>query len=102
MFIRIWEFRTGPGKATEFLAVYGSRGAWADLFRRGAGYLGTELLESTSDPAVFITADRWESAEAWQAFLKVWSADYAALDQSCEGLTAAESEIGAYREVSSA
>ena len=102
MFIRIWEFRTEPGRSAEFLAAYGSQGVWADLFRRAAGYLGTELLESTTDPAIYMTVDRWESAEAWQSFLRMWSADYAALDRRCDGLTAAETEIGAFREVGTA
>lgn len=97
MFVRIWLFRARPDKAAEFRAAYGSPGAWASLFRRAPGYLGTELLESTTDPTTYLTVDRWESAEAWAAFLRAWPEEYAALDRRCESLTAAEEEVGAFR-----
>ena len=96
VFVRIWQFQARADRMAEFRAAYGSNGAWAALFRRGAGYLGTEFLESTADPAIYITVDRWESAEAWEAFLRGWSDDYAALDRTCEGLTVAEEEIGVF------
>jgi heme-degrading monooxygenase HmoA len=99
MFVRIWQFHTKADCEAGFRATYGSLGAWAELFRRGAGYLGTELLESTADPTIYITVDRWESAEAWQAFLREWSEDYDALDRTCEELTLDEAEIGAFLKV---
>jgi quinol monooxygenase YgiN len=99
MFVRIWQFRARADKAAEFRAAYGSSGAWAALFRRGTGYLGTEFLESTADPAIYVTVDRWESAAAWDVFLREWSDDYAALDRTCEDLTVAEEEIGAFQRV---
>ena len=97
MFVRIWRFRAQAGKAAEFRDAYGPGGAWALLFLRGSGYLGTELYESTTEAATFLTVDRWESAEAWEAFLRAWPEDYAALDEMCERLTATEAEIGAFR-----
>ena len=96
MLVRIWQFRARPDKRAEFLAAYGAAGAWATLFGRAAGYLGTELLESATDPTLYVTVDRWESAEAWAAFLESWSEAYAALDQQCESLTSAEVEVGAF------
>jgi len=96
MFVRIWQFQARAGQTGEFRAAYGAGGAWAALFRRGAGYLGTELLESTDDPTVYVTVDRWENVEAWEQFLRDWSDDYAALDRTCEELTIAEKEIGAF------
>ena len=96
MFTRIWEFRCRDDKAVEFRAAYGADGAWARLFRRGAGYLGTELLESTVDPARHITIDRWESAAAWQAFLAAWRDDYAALDRASAELTVDEADLGEF------
>ena len=98
MFVRIWQFRVPPDKAAGFRAAYGSDGPWTRLFGRAAGYLGTELLESTNDPGTYLTVDRWESAEAWAAFLREWPADYAALDRRCESLTVAEVEVGAFSE----
>jgi heme-degrading monooxygenase HmoA len=97
MFMRIWQLRARADKNAEFRECYGPGGAWAVLFRRGAGYLGTELFESTTEAASYLAVDRWESAEAWQKFLRAWSEDYAALDEMCHHLTVTEAEIGAFR-----
>lgn len=96
MFVRIWQFRVQPEKVAEFRAAYGTDGSWVQLFRRVAGYLGTDLLESTSEPNTFVTFDRWESAEAWAAFLRAWGEDYATLDHRCDGLSIEEVEWGAF------
>jgi heme-degrading monooxygenase HmoA len=98
MLVRIWQFRTLPDRAGEFRAAYGPAGPWAALFRRAAGYLGTELLESVTDPNTFLTMDRWDSDESWAAFLRAWGEDYAELDRRCESLTVEELEIGVFRE----
>lgn len=97
MFVRVWEFLVRPGKANEFLVAYGPSGTWAKLFERVAGYLGTELLHSTTHPNLYLTVDRWESAEAWAAFLRAWGDDYAELDRSCKLLSVVEREIGTFR-----
>jgi heme-degrading monooxygenase HmoA len=96
MFVRIWQFRVATEKADDFRAVYGPDGEWARLFRRQTGFLGTELLHSTTHPNIFLTIDRWDSAEAWAAFLRAWGDEYAALDRRCERLTVAEGEIGTF------
>jgi heme-degrading monooxygenase HmoA len=97
MFVRIWEFRVPSEKADEFRAVYGANGEWARLFRREAAFLGTELLHSTTHPNIFLTVDRWDSAEAWAAFLRAWGEDYAALDRRCKELIVSEGEIGNFQ-----
>lgn len=97
MFVRIWEFRVRPEKADQFLVAYGPGGTWARLFERVAGYLGTELLHSETHPNIYLTADRWESADAWTAFLRAWGDDYAELDRRCEMLTVSEGEIGDFQ-----
>jgi heme-degrading monooxygenase HmoA len=96
MLIRIWQFRPHPDKVPEFQSVYGSRGAWATLFRRSPGFVGTELLQSTSDPNLYVTVDRWEDAASWDAFKQTFSEEYASLDDRCESLTVNESEIGTF------
>ena len=98
-FIRIWEFRVRPEKVDEFLLAYAPGGHWARLFERVAGYLGTELLHSPTHPNIYLTVDRWESAEAWAAFLRAWGEDYADLDRRCEELIVTEGEIGAFEAV---
>jgi heme-degrading monooxygenase HmoA len=96
MFIRIWQFRVSTERADDFRAVYGPDGEWARLFRRETAFLGTELLHSATHPNVFLTIDRWDSAEAWAAFLRAWGDEYAALDRRCQQLTVAEGEIGTF------
>jgi heme-degrading monooxygenase HmoA len=51
-----------------FERVYGSDGEWAEFFRQGAGYIGTELLRDVELPTRFLVIDRWESADAYNAF----------------------------------
>jgi quinol monooxygenase YgiN len=97
MFVRIWQFRVPSEKTDEFRAIYGPDGEWATLFRREAGFLGTELLHSATHPNIFLTIDRWDSAGAWAAFLRAWGDEYAALDRQCEKLTVSEGEIGTFQ-----
>src|SRR3982750_1066603 len=99
MFFRVWEFRVPSERADNFRELYGPDGAWAQLFRRETGFLGTELLHSITHPNIYLTLDRWDSPEAWAAFLRAWGDDYSALDRSCAGLTVAEGEIGTFQSV---
>jgi heme-degrading monooxygenase HmoA len=96
MFVRIWQFRVPTEKAAEFRPVCGPAGEWVRLFQRETAFLGTELLHSTTHPNIFLTIDRWESAEAWAAFLRAWGDEYAVLDRRCQELTVAEGEIGTF------
>lgn len=96
-FVRIWRFRAVAETVSEFREAYAPAGPWARLFAGAPGYLGTELLESATDATTFVTIDRWESEEAWTAFLTRQSKEYAALDARCAGLTVEETEIGAFR-----
>lgn len=102
MFVRIWQFRVASEKADEFREVYGPAGPWAVLFAREIGFLGTELLHSTTHPNIFLTIDTWDSPEAWAAFLRAWGDDYAALDHRCRELTVSEAELGCFESVAAA
>lgn len=75
---------------TAFLDAYGADGDWAKLFRRGAGYVGTQLYRDIGTPDRFITIDRWTDESAWRAFLDAWSDEYAVLDAELDGLGASE------------
>lgn len=55
--------------AAEFERVYGSDGEWAQFFRGGDGYEGTELLRDVEAPGRYLVVDRWASAEAYNAFV---------------------------------
>jgi heme-degrading monooxygenase HmoA len=97
MYVRVWQFRVPSEKADEFQAAYGPDGDWAQLFRREAGFLGTELLHSATHPNIFLTIDRWDSVEAWAAFLRAWGDEYVALDHRSKSLIVSEGEIGNFQ-----
>jgi O-acetyl-ADP-ribose deacetylase (regulator of RNase III) len=60
------------------------------LFRRAAGYVGTELEPEPGEPGWYRTTDRWDSEDAYHAFRAAFADEYAALDAQCEALTAEE------------
>jgi heme-degrading monooxygenase HmoA len=92
----LWEFTVAAARQAEFEAHYGPHGTWARLFRRADGYLGTELLRDHVDPLRYLTIDRWESREAFQAFRRAHGAEYERLDRQFEGLTTREAPLGEY------
>jgi heme-degrading monooxygenase HmoA len=53
----------------EFERVYGSDGEWAEFFRQGRGFIGTEFLHDVEAPGRYLVIDRWESADAYNAFV---------------------------------
>jgi heme-degrading monooxygenase HmoA len=54
--------------AAAFEATYGSEGEWASFFGGARGYIGTELLRDVDEPGRYVLIDRWESADAYNAF----------------------------------
>jgi heme-degrading monooxygenase HmoA len=62
--------------ADAFEAAYGPEGDWAQFFRQGAGFVGTELLRDLEEPDRYLVVDRWESAEAYNAFLAEHNDEY--------------------------
>ena len=52
----------------EFERAYGAEGEWAQFFKQGPGYIGTELLRDVENPGRYFVIDRWESADAYNAF----------------------------------
>jgi heme-degrading monooxygenase HmoA len=52
----------------DFERVYGPDGDWAQFFKQGRGYIGTELLRDVENPGRYFVIDRWESADAYNAF----------------------------------
>jgi heme-degrading monooxygenase HmoA len=94
MYVIIWEYLVRSEHAAEFEVVYAVNGAWAQLFKKEPGYLGTELLHDPNDAHRYLTIDRWESLQAYETFLLQWKAEYAALDAQCEGLMEHEALVG--------
>ena len=63
-------------ESAEFERVYGTDGEWASFFRRGRGYIGTELLRDVEVQGRFLVIDRWESADAYNAFVAAHREEY--------------------------
>ena len=59
-----------------FEHAYGPEGEWAGFFRQGRGYVGTELLRDVETPGRYLVVDRWESADAYNAFLSEHGDEY--------------------------
>ena len=62
-------FSYDVGVPAEFEREYGPDGAWSVFFKGGAGYIGTELLRDVEIPHRYLVIDRWESREAYNAFV---------------------------------
>jgi heme-degrading monooxygenase HmoA len=60
----------------EFERVYGMDGEWAEFFRQGRGYIGTELLRDVEVPSRFLVIDRWESTDAYKTFVAAHREEY--------------------------
>ena len=94
MYVIIWEYQVKLEKQAKFEKIYAANGAWTELFKKGTGYLGTELLRHTNQPLRFLTIDRWTSKEDYEAFRSRWEKEYKVLDAQCESLTESESTLG--------
>jgi len=88
-----WEFRPAPERLEEFLAAYGPEGAWVKLFRRAAGFLGTQLVPAAGRPGWYRTIDRWRAPEDHVAFHAAFGEEYRELDRQCERLTLEERRV---------
>ena len=94
MYVILWEYQVRSENISEFEKIYSPNGAWAELFKRGNGYIGTELFRDVERPQRYITIDRWESVIEYKAFQAQWKKEYEALDAQCEGLTELETLLG--------
>ena len=63
-------------EADEFRRVYGAGGEWETFFRGGRGYVGTELLHDVEQPGRYLVVDRWESRDAYNAFVEEHREEY--------------------------
>jgi heme-degrading monooxygenase HmoA len=60
----------------EFKRAYGAGGEWEAFFRGGRGYIGTELLHDVEQPGRYLVVDRWESRDAYNAFVQEHREEY--------------------------
>ena len=59
-----------------FERAYGPEGEWAEFFKRGDGYIGTELLRDLDEPDRYLVIDRWVTAAAYNDFLAAYNDEY--------------------------
>ena len=98
-FVVVWEFRVRPARVTEFISLYNADGAWAKLFARGDGFLGSHLMRDESVAERFVTIDRWRDATSYEAFQWRHQKDYDALDARCAPLIEQEARVGTFETV---
>ena len=94
MYVIIWEYRVKPNRSAEFERIYNPHGTWAELFKKGKGYIDTELFRDEKLPHKYITIDRWESFQDYEDFREQWKEEYEALDAQCGGFTEKETLLG--------
>ena len=99
MYIIVWEFKAKAGCEAAFEQAYGPQGAWVNLFEKGEGFLGTELLQDTAEPGWYITIDRWATQAAFEEFRRRWAGDYEAVDARCAAWTENETALGSFATV---
>ncbi len=95
-FVIRWRFKVKPGREKEFEEAYGPVGDWARLFRNHDGYLGTDLMRDTNDERVYLTIDRWKSADDFNNFKDLYLSEYEQLDRILADLTESEMLQGYY------
>jgi heme-degrading monooxygenase HmoA len=59
-----------------FEKAYGPEGDWAQFFGTGAGFIGTELLRDVESAGRYVVVDRWETREAYNAFVAANKDEY--------------------------
>ena len=92
-------FRYEVRDAEQFEAVYGPEGEWAQFFRGGRGYIGTELLHDVEEPERYLVIDRWESADAYNAFLAEHQDEYLRRSDETRMLYVQELRFGTFENV---
>lgn len=95
-FVVVWEFRIKSRKRRAFERAYGPDGEWSKFFRKGKGYIATELIRDSQQPDRYITLDYWKSRKHYEIFKKQNRKLYEIIDARCEALTAEECEIGQF------
>lgn len=96
MYVILWEFRVPAERRAAFESAYGPAGPWGRLFAHAPGFLGLDLLCCCEQAGRYVTIDRWQSRGHFDAFKRDFAAPYSALDRELEGLSSAETRLGAF------
>ena len=96
MYVIMWEFFVAENSRAQFETDYGPQGAWAEFFRRGEGYLGTELLSDVGVVGRYVTIDRWKSKDVYEVFRDRHHDEYEEIDRGFQALTEREEQLGSF------
>src|SRR5690349_16596686 len=88
--VRVWEFRVSPKARRKFERVYGPRGEWVRLFKKGKGFLRTDLFRDEEKRGRYLAVDYWISKGDYKNFRRKFEHEYESLDKRCESLTTLE------------
>ncbi len=92
--VRLWRFEVPAEQKERFLIAYRSDGDWARLFAFAPGFIRTELWRDAS--GAYLTADHWESMDAFERFQASQGEEYRTLDAELEGVSGIETFLGAF------
>lgn len=92
----VWEFVARENKIAEFEQHYSSRGSWAQIFERSAGFRGTALLRDMQKRGRYLTVDSWDSLDAHRTMRERFAREHEELDRRCEEFTERETNLGAF------
>lgn len=101
MHLIAWRFVVKPQHVEEFRKQYGPNGAWEELFRRGDGYVTTELIGDPKVPTEFVTIDHWITKAAFDRFVSRYKDEYESLDRQLAHLTVRQERINPPRSLRS-
>ena len=97
MMIVVWRYRVALERAVTFEAAYGPDGPWSELFSESPDYEGTDLLRG--EGGVWMTLDRWMTADAYDSFITLHRSEYSRIDEECAGLTEEEALVGRFEAI---
>ncbi|MBF0544415.1 MAG: antibiotic biosynthesis monooxygenase [Candidatus Riflebacteria bacterium] len=99
MYIILWRYKVRPENLSQFESAYGPAGRWVQLFKRGEGFISTELLHYSENNNEYLTIDRWNSREASKMFLANFDGEYKKIDFEMENLTLEETFLGSFESI---
>jgi len=94
MYTIVWQYKIREGCEAQFAEGYGSEGEWVRLFRKGEGFLGTELWRDHTNPLVLVTIDRWESPLHYNNFADANAEEYERIDAKYAPMCVSEKRVG--------
>lgn len=95
----IWEYKVNEDHLDAFLKAYRPEGDWAQLFKKCAGFLGTELHRDAGVKNRYVTIDFWQSIDTLESMKQIIGTEYQLLDKICEDYTLSENHIGIFEEI---